>query len=208
MSVTIDKECMVELASLVAQSVVEALEKKNIIGNTINTINNNVVGATASANANAKPKTEKTAYQKTEQLLYNYRGFQKIVQERLDEIEDIKKYGVPQSCGAVGERVQGGTLPGGIVLPEESVEQAVHRIHCAIESTVRVIALMDRSLELLKNDPYYKILEMRYFDNRTLEDIAAYFNCDSSTVSRNRSRLVKELSLRLFPDDVVNEYMK
>ncbi len=203
-SVTIDKECMVELATLVAQSVVEALEKKNIIGNTINTINNNVVGG----NANAKPKTEKTAYQKCEQLLYNYRGFQKIVQERLDEIEEIKKYGVPQSCGAVGERVQGGTLPGGIVLPEESVEQAVHRIHCAIESTVRVIALVDKSMELLKNDPYYKILEMRYFDNRTLEDIAAYFNCDTSTVSRNRSRLVKELSLRLFPDDVVNEYMK
>lgn len=202
MSVTIDKECMVELASLVAQSVVEALEKKNIIGNTINTINNNVVGA------NAKPKTEKTAYQKTEQLLYNYRGFQKIVQERLDEIEEIKKYGVPKSCGAVGERVQGGALPGGIVLPEESVEQAVHRIHCAIESTVRVIALVDRSMDILKNDPYYKILEMRYFEGRTLEDIAAYFNCDSSTVSRNRSRLVKELSLRLFPDDVVNEYMK
>lgn len=206
MSVTIDKECMVELATLVAQSVVEALEKKNIIGcgNTINTINNNVVGASA----NAKTKTEKTAYQKTEQLLYNYRGFQKIVQERLDEIEEIKQYGVPKSCGAVGERVQGGTLPGGIVLPEESVEQAVHRIHCAIESTVRVIALIERSMELLSNDPYYKILEMRYFEGRTLEDIAAYYNCDSSTVSRNRSRLVKELSLRLFPDDVVNEYMR
>ncbi len=204
MGVTIDKECMVELATLVAQSVVEALEKKNIVGNTINTINNNVVGASA----NTKTKTEKTAYQKCEQLLYNYKGFKKIVQERLEEIEEIKKYGVPQSCGAVGERVQGGTLPGGIVLPEESVEQAVHRIHCAIESTVRVIALVDRSMELLKNDPYYKILEMRYFEGRTLEDIAAYFNCDSSTVSRNRSRLVKELSLRLFPDDVVNEYMK
>ena len=201
MGVTIDKESMVELATLVAQSVVEALEKKNIIGNTINTINNNVVGASANG------KTEKTAYQKTEQLLYNYRGFQKIVQERLDEIEEIKQYGVPQSSNPFSERVQGGTLPGGIVLPEESVEQAVHRIHCAIESTVRVIALVDRSLELLKNDPYYSILEMRYFDNRTLEDIAAYFSCDTSTVSRNRSRLVKELALRMFPDDVVNEYM-
>lgn len=204
MGVTIDKESMVELATLVSQAVVEALEKKNIIGcgNTINTINNNVVGASANT------KTEKTAYQKTEQLLYNFRGFQKIVAERMDEIEEIKKYGVPQSCGALGERVQGGTLPGGIVLPEESVEQAVQRIHCAIESTVRVIALIERSMELLSKDPYYNILEMRYFDNRTLEDIAAYFNCDTSTVSRNRSRLVKELSLRLFPDDVVNEYMK
>lgn len=206
MGVTIEKESMVELATLVAQSVVEALEKKNIIGcgNTINTINNNVVGTTANANV----KTEKTAYQKTEQLLYNFRGFKKIVQERLDEIEEIKQYGVPKNCGALGERVQGGALPGGIVLPDESVEQAVHRIHCAIESTVRVIALIERSMSLLSNDPYYDVLEMRYFEGRTLEDIAAHFKCDTSTVSRNRSRLVKELSLRLFPDDVVNEYMK
>lgn len=206
MGVTIEKESMVELATLVAQSVVEALEKKNIIGcgNTINTINNNVVGTTANANV----KTEKTAYQKTEQLLYNYKGFKKIVQERLDEIEEIKQYGVPKNCGALGERVQGGALPGGIVLPDESVEQAVHRIHCAIESTVRVIALIERSMSLLSNDPYYDVLEMRYFEGRTLEDIAAHFKCDTSTVSRNRSRLVKELSLRLFPDDVVNEYMK
>ena len=202
MEVQIEKESMVEFASIVAQAVVEALEKKSVIGNTINTINNNVVGASANS------KTEKTAYQKTEQLLYNYRGFQRIVGERLEEIEEIKKYGVPRSSNPFAERVQGGSLPGGIVLPEESVEQAVHRIHCAIESTVRVIALMDRGLELLKNDPYYNILEMRYFDNRTLEDIAAYFNCDSSTISRNRSRLVKELSLRMFPDDVVNEYIK
>ena len=127
MGVTIDKESMVELATLVAQSVVEALEKKNIIGNTINTINNNVVGASANA------KTEKTAYQKTEQLLYNYRGFQNIIAERQEQIAEIKQYGVPQSSNPFSERVQGGTLPGGIVLPEESVEQAVQRIHCATE---------------------------------------------------------------------------
>ena len=204
---TMDKDSMVEFATLVAQSVVEALEKKNIIGSTINTINNNVVGTTTSANANVKTKTEKTAYRKTEQLLYNYRGFEKIVRERLEEIEEIKRYGVPRSCGAVGERVQGGALPGGIVLPEESVEQAVHRIYCAMESTVRVIDLIKRSMEALRNDPYYEILEMRYFENRTLEDIAAHFNCDSSTISRNRNKLIKELALRLFPDEVVNEYI-
>lgn len=205
MSVTIDKECMVELATLVAQSVVEALEKKNIVGNTINTINNNVVGT--SANTNAKPKTEKTAYQKTEQLLYNFRGFQKIVQERLDEIEEIKKYGVPQSCGAVGERVQGGTLPGGIVLPEESVEQAIHRIEKSMSTVISTINLIESCLRELENDPYYKIIPLRYFDGCTVEDIGLQLNCDAGTVSRNKSRLIKDLALRMFPVQVIEEYM-
>lgn len=203
MGVTIEKESMVEFATIVAQAVVEALETKNIIGNTINTINNNVVGGTANANV----KTEKTAYQKTEQLLYNFRGFQKIIQERMDEIEEIKKYGVPQSCGAVTERVQGGTLPGGIVLPEESVESAIKRIEKSMSTVISTVNLIERCLKEIENDPYYKIIPLRYFNGCTLEDIGSQLNCDTGTVSRNKNRLIKDLALRMFPIQVIEEYM-
>jgi hypothetical protein len=188
----VQKEEMLELAELVATSVVKALKQEGVVGK----------ADTSSANK----KTEKTAYQKCEQLLYNYKGFKRIVEERLEEIEEIKKYGVRHGCGAK-ERVQGGKLPGDFVLPDESVENAVHRIHCAISLTVQVIDMIDSCMAALKNDPYYNVLEMRYFENRTLEEIAVYFNCDTSTISRNRSRLVKEMALRLFPDDVVSEYI-
>jgi hypothetical protein len=157
-----------------------------------------------SANEKAK-KTEKTAYQKTEQLLYNYKGFTRIVEEREREIEEIRKYGVPQS-NAVKERVQGGSVARGIVLPEESVECAIRSVQESMVDTVRVIALIDKCMAAVENDPYYKILEMRYFENRTLEDIGAYFNCDHTTISRNKSRLVKALAMRLFPDEVVKEF--
>ena len=39
------------------------------------------------------PKQNKTAYQKTEQLLYNFRGFQRVVKEKQEQIEEIKKCG-------------------------------------------------------------------------------------------------------------------
>lgn len=186
----IEKQEMVEFANLVATAVVNALEK---------------VEKPTVVSANKKP--EKSAYQKTEQLLYNYNGFKKIVQERMDEIADIRKYGVPQKCGAVGERVQGGNVQKGIVLPEESVEAAVRNVEASVQGTVQAIALIDKCMGALKNDPYYKVLEMRYFDGRTLEDIGVYLKCDHTTISRNKSRLVKELSMRLFPDEVMNEYM-
>lgn len=186
------KEEMLELAELVAVSVVNALKQENIIGK----------ADTSSANR----KTEKTAYQKCEQLLYNYNGFKRIVEDRLEEIEEIKMYGVRHG-GGIKERVQGGKLPGDFVLPEESVENAVHKIQCAMSLTVQVIAMIEKCLDALKNDPYYNVLEMRYFEGRTLEEIAVYLDCDTSTVSRNRTRLVKEMALQMFPDDVVNEYM-
>ena len=182
----IGKQEMLEFADIVAQAVVKALGNKPV---------------------SANQKTEKSAYQKTEQLLYNYRGFQKIVAERKLEIEEIRKYGVPQTCGAGGERVQNGNLPHGIVLPEESVDAAVHRINCAIEGTVQAIALIDKCMAALKSDPYYMILEYRYFEGRTQEDIATIYGVSQVTISNNKNRLVRELAMRIFPNQVIGEML-
>lgn len=190
----ITKEEMLEISELVAKSVVKAL------------IDNGLVGA--SANRKTK-QSEKSAYQKTEQLLFNYNNFKKIIEEKKQEIVEIETYGVPgKSAMSGGERVQSSRAEFGIVLPEESVENAVQKIHCAIQTTVQGIAMIDKALASVEHDPYYKILEMRYFEGRTLEDIGVYFNCDHSTISRNKSRLVKDLAMRLFPDEVIAEYLK
>lgn len=191
----ITKDEMIELSELVAQSVVKALIDKGL------------VGTTSSANKKTK-QSEKSAYSKTEQLLYNYNKFKKLVEDKQQDIVDLQTYGVPgKSSMSGGERVQSSHTNVGIVLPEESVENAVQRIHCAIQSTVQVISMIEKGLAALQSDPYYKILEMRYFEGRTLEDIGLYFNCDHSTISRNKSRLVKELALQWFPDEVVKEYI-
>ena len=186
----IDKQSMVEMAELVAASVVTALKQEGVIGTT------QKVG-----------KSNKTAYAKTEQLLYNYNGFKRVVEEKKREIEDIRKYGVPQQCGAVGERVQSTPVQNGLVLPEESVERAVRNVEKSVQGTVQVISLIDKCLAALKSDPYYSILEMRYFEGRTLEDIGIKLNRDHTTISRNKSRLVKELSIRLFPDEAISEML-
>lgn len=184
----INKQEMIEFADIVAKAVVQAISQNG-------------------SNKATLPKQEKTAYQKTEQLLYNYPGFKRIIKERIREIEEIKMWGVPQTCGAGGERVQNGNLPQGIVLPEESVEAAVHRIECAIEGTVQAIALIDKCMAALKSDPYYRVLEMRYFEGRTQEDISVEFGCSQVTISNNKNRLVRELSMRLFPNQTIQEMM-
>lgn len=188
------RQQMVELADIISKSVVNALKESGLVG-----VTNNVV---------TPKKSEKTAYQKTEQLLFNFNGFKRIVKERMQEIEDLRKYGVPQkSSMSGGERVQSSRSNQGIVLPEESVEAAVHAVEASVQGTVQVINLMEKCMASLRNDPYYDILEMRYFEGRTLEDIGVYFGCDHTTISRNKNRLVRELSMRLFPDEVSKEMM-
>jgi hypothetical protein len=185
------EQCQInELANAITNAVIKALETKGY----------------AKSVAFGVEKGEKTAYQKTEQLLYNYNGFKRIIREKEQEIADLQRYGVPQSC-AVREFVQKGNVPQGIVLDEESVEQAVQNVQRSVQGTVQVVSLIDKCMAALKNDPWYKILEMRYFEGRTQEDIAIRFNTTQKTISINKSRLVKELAMRLFPDQVANEMM-
>lgn len=188
----IDKQSILDIAEAVAISVVDALKREGIVGN------------------GGKPRAainEKSAYSKTEALLYNYMGFKKIVAERRKEIDDLRRFGVPQSCGAITERVQNGNLPKGLMLPEESVESAVQRIERSVQGTVDAIALINRCMAALKNDPYYRILEMRYFEGRTQEDIAMEYGVSQVTISNNKSRLVRELAMRIFPNQVIDEML-
>ena len=195
-----------EVKELISAVVSETIKQLGL-GNCQN--NKNTVGNTECKLETGKTeRKEKTAYQKTEQLLYNYNGFKRIVAERMDEIEYIKKYGVQKKSGAVVEYGGNCGNPQGIVLPEESVEAAVHRIKASVQDTVQAIALIDKCMGQLKNDPYYKILEMRYFEGRTQDDIALEFNCSQVTISKNKGRLVRELSMRLFPNQAVGEMLE
>ena len=195
MQSSLTKKDMLEFAEIVATSVVTALKREGIINNTTNVVNQ-------------PNRPVKTAYQKTEQLLYNYLGFKKIIAERQQEMEDIRKYGAPQkSSSAMGDKVQTTRIVHGLMLPEESVEAAVHTVERSVQGTVQAVALIDKCMAALKYDQYYKVLEMFYFDGRTQEDIAVEFGCNQATIARNKSRLVRELAMRIFPDQVAQEMM-
>lgn len=193
MALDINKQELVELISTVVKETITQLGIAGSVGNCGNT----------KPNAN-----EKTAYQKTEQLLYNYRGFKRIINERMEEIETIRMYGIPKRSGSIVEYSPHSGSVQGLVLEEESVENAIANVQASVQGTVQAIALIDKCMAQLRNDPYYAILEMRYFDGRTQEDIALEFGCSQVTISNNKNRLVRELSMRLFPNQAINEMLK
>lgn len=153
---------------------------------------------------NIQQKPEKTAYQKTEQLLYNYNNFQRVVKEKLEQIEELKKYGVPHKGAAVHSYVGGGTVHG-LCTVDETVDNAVHTVQESVQKITHVLNMIDTAMKGIKNDPWYQTLEMRYFDGVGQDEIAKIMNCTQPNVSYHKSRLVKEIALRLFPSDVIKE---
>lgn len=183
-----NREEITELVTQVVNDTVAALSEKHIIG--------------------TPHRQERTAYQQTEQLLYNLNGFKKIIAERMEEIEELRKHGVPQKSKSITQYCAGGGgVNPGVVTEEESVENAVRTVQASVQGTVQAVCLIEKCMKALEHDPYYKILEMRYLEGRTQEDMAVEFDCTQQNISYHRRRLVNELAMRLFPDKVMSEYM-
>lgn len=71
--------------------------------------------------------------------------------------------------------------------------------------TIKLVATIDKALYSIKDDIYYEIIPLRYFENETREFIAEYFNTTVTTISRNKTRLINKLKVQLFSDDVIYE---
>lgn len=155
-----------------------------------------------------QPKEERSAYQKTELLLWNYNGFKRVVKEKQDQIEEIKRYGVPHKGSAVHTYAGGEGTVHGIATVDETVDNAVHTVQRSVQDIVGVINMIETVLASIKNDPYYPILEMRYFNGMSQDDMAKALNCTQQNVSYHKNRLVRELSLKIFPDDVIKEILQ
>ena len=69
----------------------------------------------------------------------------------------------------------------------------------------KFIDIVDKALKSLEDDLYYDIIPMTYFELRTREEVAEYFDTTVTTISRNKKRLIEKLKLFIFADDVIYE---
>ena len=49
------------------------------------------------------------------------------------------------------------------------------------------------------------IIELKYFEKMTHEEIAEEMDIDPKTVTRRKNRIIKRLSFMLFPDEAIEE---
>ena len=73
------------------------------------------------------------------------------------------------------------------------------------EYTVKLVERVEKALEKISDDPYYDVIRMFYFEGKTREHISLEYDTSVTTISRNKTRLLNELKLMLFSDDVIYE---
>jgi hypothetical protein len=137
----------------------------------------------------------------TMKRLYSYPLLkQNIKRYRLD-IEDIKKedLGKSKSIVAFYSHSGGGEKPD----LEELREAKIQIVEAKIERDEKEIAEIDAALATIKDDPYYRLIELKFFQKLDVEQIAEEMHCGTATVPRQTGRLLDIINISLYGADAL-----
>ena len=152
-------------------------------------------------------KTEKalTPFQKTEKLLSELSLLKGAVDAKNMLISDLKKDGILIQKKEVGVNVQASKT----YLSElEKIENRIESLEAEIKRIQNVIDMVERALNAIKNNKYFKIIELKYFDDMTFEYISEIMGISIVTAKRHKNIMIRQLQLILFSNDVLGDILK
>ena len=139
-------------------------------------------------------KTEKqlTPFQKTEKLLSELSLLKGAIDSKNMLIEDLKKEGISIQKRETGVNVQSSK----VYLSElEKVENRIEKLQEEITRIENVVNMIERALDTIRNDKYYNIIEMKYFEDLTFENIAEKLNISVRTAKRHKNFMIRQLQI-------------
>lgn len=74
-----------------------------------------------------------------------------------------------------------------------------------LKITREFVRLIDDILAGISDDPYFDIIRLKYFEGKTHEEIAEYFNVQPAAISKQRKRLINRLRGVIFSDGFISE---
>jgi hypothetical protein len=138
-------------------------------------------------------------YKKTELVLYNYEKLKLAVKQKDEDIEYIKDNGLPERSKSIVFYSTGGNVSAG-----DRYVELIEKYKLEKAETERDLARIENALDKVKNDKYFKIIELKYLNQeaKTDEEMAEILEKDQSTITRNKKRLINSIKTILFPESI------
>ena len=149
-------------------------------------------------------KGKQSPFQKTETLLYNYNNFKAVIKEKEDQINELRQFGMRKKSTSITS-FSGNTGLVEVKSDAEKIEEKIEMIEFSIATTKNFVAIIDSAIDLLKDDYYYELIRLKYFEGQSREEMAEFFGVDVKTITRNKNRLINLLQIRLFSDEVIQQ---
>lgn len=151
-------------------------------------------------------KNPKSSYKSTEKILYSLNVLPEAVKLIDDEVKQLEL----EAQGIETPTARSNTLilnerEGTYVYGDETLETRISELKQISVKTKSQIRLVKNALKKIADDKYYDIIELYYFNNLTIEEIAEECEWAVGTVSKHKKRLMNELKVYIFPDTFIEE---
>lgn len=153
-----------------------------------------IIRRSVNAAVSAASRAAKDTFKATERRLYGYPYLKQKLADDLEMLEELESYGPREKSRSITRYIKNG-----VRLTPEEIYDAVHLdMEATIAADQEEVERMEKALSYIKGDRYYLSVEGRYFLEQDDEEIAQKLGCDTSTVWRNRKRLVQRVSIMLY----------
>lgn len=148
-------------------------------------------------------KKKNDTFKNTESILYSYKTIKETIKQRKNQIKELKKYGLPKKSSSIK------MIPDSNVKIEENdlLDTTIKNIEKSIIKTKVILDYINSIILKFNKDPYYEIIKLKYFDNKTIEEIAEIMEKDISTITRNKNRLINTLKMYLLPNEILTDIL-
>ena len=150
--------------------------------------------------------TSKNSYTSTEKILYSFSALPvalNLINEEISklqkELKDIKVQNVKSSTLVLNE------LEGSYTYGNETLETRISELKQIAAKTRSQIRIVNKALDMIKSEKYYKIIELYYFEGNTIPVVAEKLNVSTGTISDNKNKLINKLKVYIFPETFMKE---
>jgi DNA-directed RNA polymerase specialized sigma24 family protein len=133
-------------------------------------------------------------YKETEKRLYAYPTLIRKISDDKGKRREIQTHGAPRRDTSVVRFSRTGVR----LSPDEIADALVQDMTAMIAVDEHEVSTIAGALQTIEDDPYYAAVAGRFLEKKTDDEIAEAIPCDSSTVRRNRGRLIRQLSVWLY----------
>lgn len=131
---------------------------------------------------------QKIIFRKMEEILRNYPKYQKRIEV---EMENLKNPQIKKSCGPGGQGGNNYDYKSEV----EQIEELKQRISNNISRYKEIIFRIDECLNMVKDHKDYNFIKLKYFDNKTYEEIADALNISLKSTYGMRNRILEALEI-------------
>ncbi len=132
---------------------------------------------------------QKIIFRKMEDILYSYKKYMRKIKKEQEALKDpqiIQTYSIEKLTGSGYVTVKSEV---------ERIEELKERLLNDITRHEEILFRIESALEMVKDHKDYNFIQLKYFDNKTYEEIADALNISLKSTYGMRNRILEALEI-------------